>query len=195
MNGTKRRLIECGIRAIMEKSYNGAGIQHILSAAGVPKGSFYHHFRSKEDFAVAVVEHFGEAHAEQLRSALGDGSRAPRARLVGYFDSFRVAVGRPGPIQQCVVAKVGLEVAAISPRIRAAIQQALASWQAILAECIREAQRAGEIDPGHHPESLAGFLYNAWEGTMIRMQIERSALPLEDFIRFVFHELLPARVN
>jgi TetR/AcrR family transcriptional regulator, transcriptional repressor for nem operon len=78
---TRDKIIASGIRAILDKSFNAVGLNEILADAGVPKGSFYHYFKSKEAFGVAVVERFVADAAGELRSTLGDVSRSPLSRL------------------------------------------------------------------------------------------------------------------
>jgi len=86
---TREKIIACGTQAIIGKSYNAVGLNEILATAGVPKGSFYHFFRSKEDFGVAVVEYFAAKAAEHLRTVLRNPSRSPLARLRFWFESAR----------------------------------------------------------------------------------------------------------
>lgn len=91
---TRDKIIASGIQAIISKSYNAVGLNEILAAAGVPKGSFYHFFKSKEDFGVAVVEHFAARAAEHLRTVLRESSRSPLARLRYWFESSRDSLAR-----------------------------------------------------------------------------------------------------
>ena len=93
-NTTRDKIIASGTQAIISKSYNAVGLNEILAAAGVPKGSFYHFFKSKEDFGVAVVEHFTARAAEHLRTVLREPSRAPLARLRHWFESSRDHLAR-----------------------------------------------------------------------------------------------------
>ena len=86
---TRDKIIASGTQAIIGKSYNAVGLNEILATAGVPKGSFYHFFKSKEDFGVAVVEHFATQAADHLRTMLRDASRSPLARLRHWFESSR----------------------------------------------------------------------------------------------------------
>ena len=78
---TRDKIIDSGIRAIVDKSFNAVGLNEILADAGVPKGSFYHYFKSKEAFGVAIVEQFSAQVEDELRSALNDKSRSPLSRL------------------------------------------------------------------------------------------------------------------
>jgi TetR/AcrR family transcriptional repressor of nem operon len=78
---TRDKIIASGIRAILDKSFNAVGLNEILADADVPKGSFYHYFKSKEAFGVAVVERFVANAADELCSTLGDASQSPLSRL------------------------------------------------------------------------------------------------------------------
>jgi TetR/AcrR family transcriptional repressor of nem operon len=86
---TREKIIASGAQAIIGKSYNAVGLNEILTAARVPKGSFYHFFKSKEDFGVAVVEYFADKSAEHLRTMLRDPSHSSLARLRHWFESAR----------------------------------------------------------------------------------------------------------
>lgn len=86
---TREKIIAAGTQAIIGKSYNAVGLNEILAAAGVPKGSFYHFFKSKEDFGVAVVEYFAAKAAAHLRTMLCDPRQPPLGRLRHWFESSR----------------------------------------------------------------------------------------------------------
>ena len=89
METTRDKIIACGTQAIIGKSYNAVGLKEILAAAGVPKGSFYHFFKSKEDFCVAVVEQFADQTVARMRTILRDASYSPLQRLRRWFESSR----------------------------------------------------------------------------------------------------------
>lgn len=187
---TKQRIIDAGTRAIVEKSFNGCGLKEILDAAGVPKGSFYHYFKSKEDFGVALVEESSQSHFEFMRQYLGDRSLSPLERISAYFSAKRDKLAEMGSVRQCLMAKIALEESRLSEPMRAAIKCGYDYFRSMLAQTIREAQAAGEINADHDPERLAGFLTNAWEGAMVRMEIDRSPQTLDDCYEYAMHVLL-----
>ena len=191
-SGTRERLLETGAQAIAEKSFNSCGLAEILQRAGVPKGSFYHYFESKEDFGVALIEHEMEAYIESLRPILGDRRRSPIARLRSVFEAGREECLGHGAARKCLIPKLALETGQLSEPVHAAVKCAYDQWSALLARTIREAQAAGEIDRADDPDRLANVLVMLWEGATIRMQIDRSLQPLEDFFEFVFDSLLKA---
>lgn len=191
--GTRERLLEIGAQAIAEKSFNSCGLAEILERAGVPKGSFYHYFGSKEDFGVALIEQAIAEYMELLRPILGDRKRSPLARLRSVFEQSRDECASNGAARQCLIPKLALETGQLSEPVHAAVKCAYDQWSAILAQVIREAQSAGEIGRGHDPDRLANVLVMLWEGATIRMQIDRSLQPVDDFLAFVFDSLLRER--
>lgn len=186
---TKERILEEGGKALLAKSYNGCGLNEILKAAGVPKGSFYHYFKSKEDFGVAIIERFGELHLKHMQTLLNDRAQSPLERLHSYYTWIREYHADKGHFnRECLIAKFALEISQLSEPMRIAIKYAYDSWAMLLAKVIREAQQADEINAGLNPEKLANFLINLWEGATIRMQIDRKIDPLDEVLDLVFKD-------
>ena len=187
---TRERILEVGAQAIAEKSFASCGLAEILGRAGVPKGSFYHYFRSKEEFGVALIEKETATYLEVLRPIVGDRRVSPLGRLRAIFERGREECVANGAERQCLVPKLALEISQLSEPVAAAVRSAYAQWTALLAQVVREAQAAGEIGRGQDPDRLASLLVMLWEGATIRMQIDRSSQPVEDFLTFVFGTLL-----
>jgi len=191
--GTRERILEIGAQAIAEKSFNSCGLAEILKRAGVPKGSFYHYFGSKEDFGVALIEKACHDYIEFLRPIVGDRKRSPLARLRTVFELSREECLANGAARQCLIPKLALETSQLSEPVHAAVKSAYDQWSALIAQVIREAQAAGEIGRAQDPDRLANVLVMLWEGATIRMQIDRSLQPVDDFLAFVFDSLLKDR--
>jgi TetR/AcrR family transcriptional regulator, transcriptional repressor for nem operon len=187
---TRDKILEIGAQAISEKSFNSCGLAEILQRAGVPKGSFYHYFQSKEDFGVALIERETAAYVEELRPIIGDRQRSPLARLRAVFEQGREECLANGAARRCLIPKLALETSQLSEPVHAAVKSAYAQWSALLAQVIREAQAAGEIGRSREPERLADLLVMLWEGATIRMQIDRSLQPVDEVLSFVFDSLL-----
>jgi TetR/AcrR family transcriptional repressor of nem operon len=190
---TREKLLEAGAQAISAKSFNSCGLAEILSLAGVPKGSFYHYFASKEDFGVALIDRACADYVELLHPVLSDTSRTPIERLRTVFEQSRDECVATGAARQCLVPKLALETSQLSEPVHAAVKRAYDKWCAMIAEAIREAQAVGEVAPGQDADRLANVLVMLWEGATIRMQIDRSLQPVEDFFTFVFDSLLKDR--
>ena len=187
---TKDRLLQAGAELFGKKGFNGTGLSEILARAGVPKGSFYHYFVSKEEFGVVLIERARDEYLAELRPVLGNRKMSPVKRLRTVFEHTRDECSAQGPTVECLIPKLALETGNLSEPVHAAVKSAYQLWSALLTQVIREGQAAGEIAATQDPERLANVLVMLWEGAAIRMQIERSIEPLNDFLTFVFDSLL-----
>lgn len=179
---------------MIAKSYNGVGLNEILNDAGVPKGSFYHFFKSKEELGVAVIQNSFVENTEKLRVALEDPQLTPLARLETYFVHARDEINSRELRQECLICKLALELSSLSEPLRRAVREGWEEWRRIIANCLLSAQQEGEIDPSHDPESLASFIIYSFEGAMIRVQVNNNIVPVNHFLHFVFQVLLKAKV-
>lgn len=190
---TRERILAAGAEVIGRKGFNGSGLNEILTLAGVPKGSFYHYFASKEEFGVALIERARDQYLEELKESLYDRKRSPLQRLRAIFTETRNQCEAQGPTVECLIPKLALETATLSEPVHAAVRCVYQQWSAIIAQLIREAQSVGEVDHAQDADRLANVLVMMWEGAAIRMQIDRSIQPLDDFLAFVFDGLLHPR--
>lgn len=189
---TKERLLAAGAELFGKKGFNGCGLTEVLQSAGVPKGSFYHYFASKEEFGVALIERARDAHLAEVKPLLSDRRMSPVQRLRTMFAQARAECAANGPTVECLIPKLALETASLSEPVHAAVRCCYQQWSALLAQVIREGQNAGEIERRHDADRLANVLVMLWEGAAIRMQIDRTVAPLDDFLAFVFDTLLGA---
>ncbi len=183
-------LVTEGSRLMRRVGFTDAGLGELLSTAGLPKGSFYNYFPSKEAFGVEVAEAFYAWHDRALAElAAGEGS--PLARLREYFELL-LAATRQSPSEQwgCLLAVLALEKSATSEPLRGAVARSFARWQKRVAELVRQAQAAGELDPAEDAGRLAALLLHGWEGALLRARLEREAWPLEDWLEAGFPRLL-----
>lgn len=187
---TKQQIIEAGRKVMIAKSYNGAGLNEILNEAGVPKGSFYHFFKSKEELGVAVIEASFAEITQRLSGALTAVDRSPLARLEAYFRWVRDDMDARQLQQECLICKLALELATLSQPLRMAIRGGWDEWRQIVSRCVAEGQVAGEIDQQLEAEALAEFIVFSFEGAMIRAQVDGQIKPVNQFLFFVFHVLL-----
>jgi TetR/AcrR family transcriptional repressor of nem operon len=187
---TRDHLIDVGLKLMHQHGYNATGLSEILKAADVPKGSFYHHFGSKEDFARAALEKYIGREAEHSAAVLNGSKALPLRRLKRYFADLVKVYGQNGPIPGCMMGRFSLEIAAQNPQLRKQIGAAFVHWQHTVARVIRQAVTQKELRADTDPESLAGFLLNSWEGALLRSQAQKSDAPLETFMHQVFDVLL-----
>jgi TetR/AcrR family transcriptional repressor of nem operon len=179
-----------GLKLMHQHGYQATGVTEILNAAKVPKGSFYHHFGSKEDFAEAALERFVARAAEHSAAVLNDTKTPPLKRLRRYFGDLIKAAGQSAAIPGCMMGRFTLEIAADSPQLRKRLSSSFAHWQQTIAKVIAQAVAQKELPGNTDPESMAGFLLNNWEGALLRSQAEKSDAPLQTFVHYVFDVML-----
>ena len=188
---TREALLRAGVELFLEGGYDFVGTNAILERAGVPRGSFYHHFQDKLDFAVATAQFYYEQHLPMLDRMLTDDSRAPIARLRAYFEAlcshFRDRKWTGG----CLLGMLSQELPDREGKARAALAVLFARWRHRLVDCLREAQGQGQLARDADLNELAAFLIDGWEGALVSMKVTRSGESLDRFVRICFDRLLP----
>jgi len=190
---TKDLLIEAGSKTFLEKGYTNAGIESILQATGVPKGSYYYYFDSKESFALEVLRRFAACYDEARDRTLGDAKVSPLVRLRRYFEGAVDRIESDQCRKGCLVGKLSQEMADQSEVFRAQLEEIFESWVDRYGECLQSAQAAGEIDPDLDVHELAEFWLNSWQGALLRAKTMRSTAPLRTFLDLMFGHLLKPR--
>jgi TetR/AcrR family transcriptional repressor of nem operon len=187
---TKDLLLEAGWKTFLEKGYNHSGIEAILQAASVPKGSFYYYFGSKEDFGLKVLERFASCVEEGLDRTLGDISVPPLDRLRNYCESVFEKLESDQCRKGCLVGNLSQEMADQNEIFRAKFEEIFENWVGRYAECLKEAQRSGEIASDLDVPELAEFWLNSWQGAVLRAKTMRSTAPLRTFLSVMFGKIL-----
>jgi TetR/AcrR family transcriptional repressor of nem operon len=136
---TRERLLQVGLLRFHENGYAATGIQEILEQAQVPRGSFYHHFASKEEFARAVMLQHVSREARRMEKSLKDSKLPPLKRLRQYFKELIKLSGQCGSVPGCLVGKMSLEVSSQSEVIRTLLSEAFKTWQKAIEEVLRAA--------------------------------------------------------
>ncbi|MFC3392718.1 TetR/AcrR family transcriptional regulator [Aidingimonas halophila] len=189
-NATRDELIRVGSDIIARQGYNTTGLNEVLSAAGVPKGSFYYYFTSKEDFGLAVIDDFASAYESRLDATLGDTSKTPLERLRAYFAEGVSEMASCECTRGCLIGNLGQELAARNDAFRDRLECVFRSWERRFADCLEAARKAGELRPDCDPQSLAGFLLTGWEGAILRAKVTQSVAPMTTFIDILLSHLL-----
>ncbi|MBN8926769.1 MAG: TetR family transcriptional regulator C-terminal domain-containing protein [Rhodospirillales bacterium] len=192
----RQHLIATGLRVLHGQGFNGCGVQEITDAAQVPKGSFYNHFDSKEQFGAEVLGRYWEERLTRAQGVLSDETRPPLERLRAYFDAKtgieapRAAAPSKSFARGCMIGNFAAELAGQSRLVRDRLDLVYAGWTRLLAACIRDAQRDGSLQGDDDPETLAAFLIDAFEGAVLRSKVDQDATALHRFHRIVFTRLL-----
>jgi TetR/AcrR family transcriptional regulator, transcriptional repressor for nem operon len=186
----KEEIVEAALKVLHQRGFNATGVQDITDAAGVPKGSFYNHFESKEALGLEALERYWQGALNGLES-LKDTRTAPVARLKAYFrglnDLARKLKYRPG----CMIGNLSIEMSDQSPAIRERLAGILARWSTAIEACVKEAQADGSLRPDLDAGAMAAFLLNSWEGAVLRSKVDRSDAAFTAFEKIVFGGLAP----
>jgi len=179
---TRDALLRRGLEVLTEQGFCATGIDYILKEVGVPKGSFYHYFPSKEAFGRAVLDEYARYFAQLLDRWLLDESLAPLERLVGFVQSAKGGMARHDYRRGCMVGNLGQEVSMLPEGFRSVLEQILQEWQAKLAACLTTAQSQGEFAADADCDELAAFFWIGWEGAVLRARLVKNDTPLNTFI-------------
>ena len=181
----REQLIEAGLETLHAHGFNGSGVQDITDAAGVPKGSFYNHFESKEDLALQALERYWQNGAAR-RALLSDTNLDPVERLRRYFRGLSDLAVRQQFQTGCMIGNFSTELAAQSNDVRCRLAEIYAAWSRAIESCVREAEKAGRVQPRLPAATIAAFLLNAWQGAVLRSKVEQDKSPFDQFERVVF---------
>ena len=190
---TKQKLIEIGAQIIHQKGFHHTGIQEILKTAGIPKGSFYFYFASKEDFGIQVIDYFNNKHRQMVTPIISDQSLSPVKRLEKLFDWFINRFIELNFTCGCPIGNLSQEMADLSPAFRSKLNESFQLMVAVIKGLLEEAGESGEIPPGLDLEETANFIVSGWHGALIRMKIVKGTEPLENHKRFILNTLLKQR--
>lgn len=184
LRSDKRELILAkGAQVMLRRGYHGTGVQEIVQAASIPKGSFYHYFASKEDFALQALEYLYLPRLERYAQALGNPALSPRERILGYYRELLAHFSRQEKLQfHCFIGSLSFEMAELSPAIGAQVDTILQRSARILQTCLEQAREAGQLPADEDCENLAAFIANAWQGVLTQLKVGTRGAPLEAFI-------------
>ncbi|MDP3333522.1 MAG: TetR family transcriptional regulator C-terminal domain-containing protein [Methylococcaceae bacterium] len=173
----RENLLNQGVALLMQQGYHGTGLQEILDAVQIPKGSFYNYFGSKENFGAAVIEHYITPYIEQISRYLAQDPDALSA-LKRYFNESITELERTDFKGGCLLGNLIGEIGDSSEVCRVALQTTLNRYRDVLQLGISLAQQQGTIRTDKSARELADLLVNTWQGALLRMKVEQSTAPL-----------------
>jgi TetR/AcrR family transcriptional repressor of nem operon len=184
-HSTKQRLLDAGMAMLLEHGYHDLGIQTLLAATRTPKGSFYHHFENKEDFALQVIDQYmGHVHAG-LDACLGDTDRPPLERVRRFFEMVQQNYRREGYLG-CLLGGLGQELAGVSEVFRRKVEGCFSEIANRIAACLEEARKRRDIPAESNTRRMASLLVDCWEGAALRSRLRGNPEPLKAMLDFYF---------
>lgn len=182
---TREHLLATGERLCMHRGFTGMGLSELLKTAEVPKGSFYHYFRSKEAFGVALLERHYAAYHLRLADHFAHGGGNYRDRILAYYQQTLTQFCQNGIISGCLTVKLSAEVCDLSEDMRTAMDKGAGQVIALLAQALENARLEKSIAFKGDALTQAQVLYALWLGANLQAKISRSALPLESALAYV----------
>lgn len=183
---SRKALVRAGLEKMYASGYGSSGLNEILKAAGVPKGSFYHYFSSKEAFGLEVLEAYTRSFDGFFAEHFDNSANPPLTRLRTFFDASIKRLEAGGFQGGCLVGNVAQEMSDQSQSFRQKTEEIFVSWRDRLVPCLEEAQARGDLPRNLAVEPLADFIWNSWEGAMLRMKVTKSVKPLRNFVNYLF---------
>lgn len=173
------------------QGYGGTGIKDITDKMGIPKGSFYNHFKNKETFGLEVLDYYMTVALGNLDSLLTNQELSPIEKMMMFF---QVIIDNQNNIHKykygCLLGNFSQELSDVNETFRKAIQISFKKMTQKFSRCIEEAKELGLVKSSRSSMVLADFLINGWEGSYLRMKAERSTAPIEEFRDILFEEIL-----
>lgn len=182
----REQLVRAGVALLTERGISATPLDDVLAATGLPKGSFYHHFGTKEAWVTEAITAYGVYFERKLQRHFDDTTLPPLRRLQGFVDDACAGVARHHFKRGCLVGNLGQEVSQLSDAQRQQLEAILQNWEALLAQCLNAAVAAGQLHPQANTAGLAHAFWIGWEGAILRARLSRSTEPMTCF----FHHYL-----
>lgn len=181
----RQRIIDAGLEIIMKKGYHNTGLNEILNNVGLPKGSFYHYFESKDEFVLAIIKQYSETYNNFYKQALSDTSEQPIKRIINFFKESTKLAKQNKCQGGCLIGNLAQELSDQNERFRISTSEVMKNWEEMIQKCLEEAVLKGELRKNTNTKELSGFILDSWEGANMRMKTERSIEPLQRFIKHI----------
>ncbi|MGZ0654991.1 TetR/AcrR family transcriptional regulator [Coraliomargarita sp. W4R53] len=188
---TRERILNAGVEIMLERSFHSVGLNQLLSAVKVPKGSFYHYFKSKEQFGVEVLRHYAQRDAAMRRQVLSDAgiSDNPAERLISMFSMRIDSIEAEGGKCPCLLQKVAIEVSSSSEPMREELANCFESMIIIFQEVLEASVNQGFLPADLDTRSEAEFILDLWAGAQQRTAIIRDVQPVRHAISLIRQRL------
>lgn len=180
---TKQALIQSGLAHFTEFGFSSSGIDQVLKEVGVPKGSFYHYFSSKEDFGLAVIDSYNQYFKKKLDIHFLNEAEAPLQRLLNFVEDAKIGMARFDFRRGCLIGNLEREVTLLSAPLNQALSHVYEQWQSKLEQCLYTAIKAGDINKNVDSQQMAAFFWIGWEGAVSRCKLTQNTQPINTFMQ------------
>ncbi|GGF57358.1 acrylate utilization transcriptional regulator AcuR [Alteromonas lipolytica] len=186
---TKEALLLAGMAILTEQGFNTVGIDMILKRVGVPKGSFYHYFKNKDDFGLQVIERYDQYFCAKLRRCLASSPADPLKGLSTFVDEAVEGMEKYRFSRGCLIGNFGQEMAILSDEFKHPLAQSLKNWSFMLAHNLEQAKMLNLIASDTDCLQQAEFFWIGWEGAILTAKVMQSSEPMRKFATGYLNQL------
>lgn len=187
-----RALLDAGLKTMILNGYHGTSIKDITSEAGMPKGSFFNYFVSKEAFAQELIEDYADQANSFIEKSLIHSSKDPRKRIIDFFKSMGKKFSKEKDYREgCLVNNMCQEMADIELAFAELIDSKIIAFRSVIKRCILEGQESGSIASDQSAETMSIMIDNMYRGTLLTSKAERSQKSIKVFNTFLVDLLEP----
>ncbi|MEU5030743.1 TetR/AcrR family transcriptional regulator [Streptomyces milbemycinicus] len=176
---TRRIILDTAQRIMARKGYSAVGINEVLAEAGVPKGSFYHYFASKDAFGEAILKSYFADYLRDMDGVLAPSGQSSAERLMAYWQQWRETQSIEDCQGKCLAVKLGAEVADLSESMRLALKEGTSAIVDRIEHAIASGLEDGSLSVDGEARDVAQALYDMWLGASVMAKIHRSLAPLD----------------
>lgn len=176
----RQTILDSAQAIVGTKGFSAVGLNEILQAAEVPKGSFYHYFTSKDAFGVVLLDTYFDHYIEGMQQLFSQPGASHYARLMRYWQGWIDNHTGCTDAGKCLAVKLGAEVSDLSEPMRLALQRGTSRTIELLATALQHGEQDGSLMLEQPAESLARRLYALWLGTSVMGKITRTTAPFDE---------------
>ena len=187
---TKALLIRTGLETLTEFGFSATGLDTILKKASVPKGSFYHYFKSKEAYGIALVDAYDSYFIAKLNHYLDQQNIPPLERIVNFTQSAIKGMGKYDYKRGCLVGNLNQELNHLSDEFKNRLLQSYTAWQEQIENCLNQAKQQGTISKTVNTQLMSEYFWIGWEGAVMRAKLTKSSIPLTLYTEMFLRALL-----
>lgn len=188
---SRENILEVGMELFHGLGFNGVSIGDITAKVGIPKGSFYNHFQSKQEFLGHVIDRYALESRRLVENNLMATGVPPLQKLKNYFrEATEYYTADPTRLNGCLMGNLCQELAGVDAVIRKKLEANFRGADKLLAEVLREAVREKDVSIGSDIPSMVQFITNGWQGALLRMKSTGNRQPLEMFKNTLFESVL-----
>ena len=184
------RILDRGLKVVLERGYVGASVRDIIDAAGVPQGSFTNHFASKEAFALEILDRYFENSRAVIGETLRNDALPPLQRLRAYLDANITLIREHDAKNGCLIGNFAAEASDHSEVIRKRVAAIYKELRGAVAYCLKDAVKAGELRKTFKVSEVADFIVSGLQGSILVSKVEPDLGYMENFKKTLFSIVL-----